>query len=262
MVSDVTYPPVRTLIVDDEPLARSHLRALLVDDPDIVVTGESGDGRAAVQAIRAESPDLVLLDVQMPELDGFEVVREVGVDRIPAVIFITAYDEHALRAFEAHALDYLMKPVNRDAFARSIARAKAHVRRASGGDMRAPLQQLLAFVQGQRPSAERIAVKVDGTVHFLRVDEIEWADVDGDHVRLHARRKVYQHREPLSHLEQRLPGGKFLRIHRSALVNVDHVREIQPWFQGDFVVILADGTRLTSGRSYREKVREFVERAL
>lgn len=262
MGSNVPFPRVRTLIVDDEPLARAHLRTLLADDAEIVVTGECGDGRAAVQAIRDGAPDLVLLDVQMPELDGFEVVREVGVDRIPALVFITAYDEHALQAFEAHALDYLMKPVNRDAFTRTIARAKTHVRRAGGEDVRAPLQQLLAFVQGQRSPGDRIAVKVDGTVHFLRVDEIEWADVDGDHVRLHARRRVYQHREPLSHLEQRLPGGKFLRIHRSALVNVDHVREIQPWFQGDFVVILADGTRLTSGRSYRERVREFVERAL
>lgn len=262
MPADASLPPVRTLIVDDEPLARTHLRALLADDPDIEVMGECGDGRAAVKAIRSDAPDLVLLDVQMPELDGFEVVREVGVDRVPALVFITAYDEHALRAFEAHALDYLMKPVNRETFARTIARAKELVRRASAGDMRVPLERLLAVVHGQRPAADRIAVKVDGSVHFLRVDEIEWADVDGDHVRLHARRKVYQHREPLSHLEQRLPGGKFLRIHRSALVNVDHVREIQPWFQGDFVVILADGTRLTSGRSYRERVREFVERAL
>jgi two-component system LytT family response regulator len=260
---------VRTLVVDDEPLARDHLRALLEARGDIEVIGECGDGRTAVAQIRREQPELVLLDIQMPELDGLGVVREVGPASMPTVIFVTAYDEYALAAFDAHAVDYLMKPVNRDRFTLAIDRAVALIGAGmggAGGGGRASYVDTLARVverlHAARSGPERIAVREQGRVLFLRVDDIDWVEAADDHVRFHIGKTVFAHRDTLSRVEQRLPASKFLRIHRSTLVNVERIREVQPWFQGDWVAILIDGTRLTSGRSYRARVRAFLDRAL
>jgi two-component system LytT family response regulator len=253
--------PIRALIVDDEPLARTHLRNLLAADPEIAIVGEHGNGRDAVTAIRAETPDLVFLDVQMPELDGFEVVREVGTDRMPPVIFVTAYDEYALKAFEAHALDYLMKPVNRLRFHDTVERAKRHIRGEQAREMRVPLAHLLETLGAERRWLDRLAIRTDGRIIFLRTEQIDWIEADDDHVRLHVAGKRYIHRDTLTRLEQRLPPTTFLRIHRSIIVNIERIREMQPWFQGDYVLILHDGTKLTSGRSYREKVRALLESA-
>ncbi|HEU4640977.1 MAG TPA: LytTR family DNA-binding domain-containing protein [Gemmatimonadaceae bacterium] len=252
---------IRVLIVDDEPLARAHLRNLLSSDQEIEIVGEHGNGRDAVAAIREETPDLVLLDVQMPELDGFEVVRQVGVDEMPTVIFVTAYDEYALKAFEAQALDYVMKPVNRTRFRAAVERAKEVIRAARASELRVPLGRLLEAIAAERRYLDRIAIRTDGRIIFLRTDQIDWLEADDDHVRLHVGPKRYLHRDTLSRLEQRLSPNTFLRIHRSVIVNVERIREMQPWFQGDYVLILHDGTKLTSGRSYREKVRALVERA-
>jgi two-component system LytT family response regulator len=253
--------PIRALLVDDEPLARTHLRNLLGADAEIAVVGEAGNGRDAVTAIRETSPDLVFLDVQMPELDGFDVVRAVGAERMPAVIFVTAYDEYALKAFEAHALDYLMKPVNRARFRDAVERAKHTVRGARAPDLGAPLARLLETISAERRYLDRLAIRSDGRIIFLRTDQIDWIEADDDHVRLHVGPKRYVHRDTLTRLEQRLAPTTFLRIHRSVIVNVERIRELQPWFQGDYVLILHDGTKLTSGRSYREKVRALVENA-
>ncbi|HUQ83582.1 MAG TPA: LytTR family DNA-binding domain-containing protein [Gemmatimonadaceae bacterium] len=251
--------PVRALIVDDEPLARAHLRSLLRDRGDVDVIGECGDGRSAIDQIRRLDPQLVLLDIQMPELDGLEVIREVGASEMPAVVFVTAYDEHALAAFEVHAFDYILKPVSRQRFTQAIDRVVGLIR-ADAPSTERPLEALIEAMRSERNSLDRIAVKADGRVVFVRVTEIDWIEADDDLVRIHAGKVVHAHRSTLTHLEERLPASKFLRVHRSTLVNVDRIKEIQPWFQGDWVLILTDGTRLHSGKSYRSKVREYIER--
>ena len=250
---------VRTLIVDDEPLARAHLRSLLRERGDVDVVGECGDGKSAIDQIRRLTPELVLLDIQMPELDGLEVIREVGPTKMPAVVFVTAYDEHALAAFEVHAFDYILKPVSRQRFTQAIDRVVGLIRTESPVTDR-PLEALIEAMRTERTALDRIAVKSDGRVLFIRVSEIDWIEADDDLVRIHAGKAVHAHRSTLTHLEERLPASKFLRVHRSTLVNIDRIREIQPWFQGDWVLILHDGTRLHSGKSYRSKVREYIER--
>ena len=252
---------IRTLIVDDEPVARKHVRSLLAEHGDITVIGEAGNGKDAIAAIRREHPDLVLLDIQMPEIDGFGVVKEIGADRMPVVVFVSAFDEYALAAFEAHALDYIMKPVKRDRFHATIRRAVDVIGRRAGGDLQGPLSRLLERIETERKYPSRLAIKTEGRVLFLKAAEIDWIETDGDHVKFHVGPHTYLHRTTLTRLEERLSPKMFLRIHRSIVVNVERVRELQPWFQGDYVLILADGTRLTSGRSYRERVREFVARS-
>jgi two-component system, LytTR family, response regulator len=255
---------LRAIVVDDEPLARAHLRSLLEGRPDVEVVGECGDGRSAVTMIDDLHPDLVLLDVQMPELDGLEVVRAVGVDQMPAVVFVTAYDEHALAAFELHAFDYILKPVNRARFTSAIDRIVGLVRSESVDATRRPLTELVNAWQTERGSLVRLAVRGGGSgrVLFVRVADIDWIEADDDQVKVHTRGTTHVHRSTLTHLEQRLPPARFLRVHRSILVNVDRIQEIQPWFQGDWLIVLADGTKLQSGKSYRSRVREFIERQM
>lgn len=249
---------VRTLIVDDEPLAREHLRSLLEGRSDVTVIGECGDGATAIARIRAESPDLVLLDVQMPERDGFDVVREVGPDRMPAVLFVTAYDQHALAAFEVHAIDYMLKPVNRQRFAKAIDRAVRLIETAPNEGGREPLARALDAVAAARAGSDRLAVRVGERLLYLRVPEIDWIEAADDVVRLHVGKQCLEHRTTLAQLEQRLP-PTFVRVHRSAIVNIERIREFRPWFQGDWIIVLADGTRVQTGKSYRARVRELIE---
>jgi two-component system LytT family response regulator len=251
--------PIRTLIVDDEPVARALLRSLLEERGDVQVIGECGDGRSAVERIRAESPDLVLLDVQMPELDGLGVVQAVGPDHMPAVVFVTAFDQHALAAFEVHALDYILKPVNRARFSRAIDRVVRLVRAQPAAS--APHDALGRLVEelAEARAAERLAIRVGDRLLYLRTADIDWIEAADDLVKIHVGRHVYEHRTTLSQIEQRLPAARFLRIHRSTIVNVERIREFQPWFQGDWMLVLADGTRLQSGKSYRQRIRELIE---
>jgi two-component system, LytTR family, response regulator len=276
-----TGEPLRVLIVDDEPLARRRLREMMAEDPDVEVLAECGNGKDAVAAIHREEPDVVLLDIQMPELDGFGVVRTVGPDRMPAVIFVTASDAHAVRAFDVHAVDYVLKPVDQDRLFEAIRVAKERVASARSGesesgaeqDIRARLAALVAEVsaavasgRGTSPSAQpaagRIAVKGDGRVIFIRIADVDWVEAMDNYVRLHVGREVHVMRETMSHLEERLPPPAFLRVHRSTIVNVERIREIQPWFAGDYVLILTDGTKLTTGRRYRAAVKGLLDRAL
>ena len=252
--------PIRTLIVDDEPLARTHLRSLLAPDEDIEILGECGSGSEAVEAIRRDEPDLVLLDIQIPELDGFEVIRQIGPESMPFVLFVTAYDEHALRAFEAQVLDYLMKPVNRERLRGAVQRAKELIRGVRGAEMAEPLTRLLETLQPRAAPLDRLALRLDGRILFLRIEQIDWIEAADDYVRLHVGKQTLEHRDTLTRLEQRLPADRFLRIHRSTIVNVDRIREMQPWFQGDYVLIMQDGTRLTTGRSYRDRLKALLER--
>jgi len=251
-------PRLRVLIVDDEPLARGHLRSLLEVREDVTVMGECGDGATAVRRILDEAPDLVLLDVQMPELDGLAVVRHLGPSRMPATIFVTAYDQHAIAAFEVHALDYILKPVNRARFTKAMDRVVELLREKEKTGQHAALTRLVEeMASGDRTAVERITVKAGDRMLYVKVADIDWIEAADDVVKLHIGKQVLEHRVTLSQLEQRLP-KKFARIHRSTIVNVDRIREFQAWFQGDWLVILTDGTKLQSGKSYRSRIREMM----
>lgn len=246
---------VRVLIVDDEPLAREHLATLLADESEVEVVGEAGGGSEAVRLIRSLKPDAVFLDVQMPGLDGFAVIRAIPLDQLPLVVFVTAYDEHALSAFDVAAVDYLLKPVLDDRFRVAVRRT---VERALAPRASDALVRLSALADALSASgSDRIPLTVDGRVLFLSPREIDWIDAADDHVRVHAGKAVHAVRETMASVEARLGAG-FVRIHRSTLVNSRRIREIQPWVKGDYVLILHDGTRLTSGRTYRDQVRALL----
>lgn len=231
---------IRALIVDDEPLARERIRALLEAEPDIEIAGEAVNGRKAVEAIQKLKPALVFLDIQMPGLDGFQVIDAVGPVRMPAVIFITAYDQHAIKAFEVNALDYLLKPFDDDRFAAALRRARKDLSGAGGG----------------RP--ERLVIKSSGRITLLKSDEVDWIEATGNYVSLHAGAATHLMRETLAGLEAKLDPARFCRIHRSTIVNLDRIKELQPYFHGDYVLILKDGTRLTLKRGYRDTLRRLL----
>ncbi len=246
---------IRTVIVDDEPLARRGIRAQLDDEEDIEIVSECRNGLEAVATIEAEAPDLVFLDVQMPELDGFGVLEAVGVDRMPVVIFVTAYDQYALRAFDVHALDYLLKPVDAERFASALQRARKQIERHSLQDLNQRLQNFLDDVQAKQKFTERVVIKSAGRIFFLNVEEIDWIEAADNYVRLHVGRDSHLLRETMNHLEKRLNPDRFLRIHRSRIINIRQIKELQPLFRGEYDIMLQDGTRLESGRGYRDKLQ-------
>jgi two-component system LytT family response regulator len=253
---------MRVLIIDDEPLARQRLRALLEEEPDLEVAGECADGRQAVEAIRAHHPDLIFLDVRMPELDGFGVLAALAEEPRPAVIFVTAYDRFALKAFEVNALDYLLKPFDRERFRKAVGRARALVGRDQGEEVREQLRALLEGAPGGRKYLDRVVIKSSARVFFLRVEEIDWVEAAGNYLKLHAGGEAHLLRETMANLEARLDPTRFLRIHRSTIVNLERIQELQPWFHGDYVVLLRDGTRLTLSRSYRQKLEDLLGNSL
>lgn len=248
---------LRVVVVDDEPLAREHLRALISDDPRMAIVGEAAGGNEAVRLIRAATPDVVFLDVQMPGLDGFGVLRALTPSELPLVVFVTAYDAHAVGAFEVAAVDYLLKPVVEERFRIAAARAIERARAPRNTDVVARLSAALERVQPS-PSYDRIPVPIDGRVIFVHPQEIDWVDAADDTVKIHAGHSTHVLRETMARVETRLRSG-FIRIHRSTIVNVDRIREVQPWVKGDYVVILNDGTRLTTGRTYRDRVRALLK---
>jgi two-component system LytT family response regulator len=246
---------MRTLIVDDEPLARERIRTLLREEPDIELVGECADGHEAVSAIEEKRPELLFLDVQMPEMDGFAVLEAVGAERVPAVVFVTAYDRYALRAFDVHALDYLLKPFDRERFRKALARARTQIGERRDGALGARLLALLKDIKQEPKYRDRFVIKSAGRVLFLRADEIDWIEAAGNYVQLHIGSATHLMRDTMSGLEARLQPEKFVRIHRSTIVQVDRIKEMQPSFHGDYVVLLEDGTRLNLSRSYREKLQ-------
>ena len=252
---------LRVLVVDDEPLARQRLLALLARVPDAEVVAECQNGLEAVAAIRESRPDLVFLDVQMPELDGFDVITEVGTDKMPPVIFVTAFDDYAVSAFEFGAFDYLLKPVDHVRFHQTLDRARKRLREPAQPGITGQLNALLRKLNERDASSDRIGVKVNGRILFLDPDEIYWIQARDDLARIHLAEVAYDVREPLTHLESRLPRDRFLRVHRSTIVNTRHVREAQPFDQGDQLLLLRNGKRITTGRSYRKAVQEFLRRA-
>ena len=252
-------PPMRVLIVDDEPLARRRLRMMLEQEPDLLVIGDAASGTEAVRVIADIRPDLVFLDIQMPGLDGFGVIRQIARDRPPLIVFVTAHDEHAIRAFEVQALDYVLKPVLRPRLQEAVRRAVERNRAGTPGFAQ-ELSKLLDRVSAQpAPPSARIPVKRDGSVMFVRVEDVDWVEADGDHVRIHAGRETHLVRETISEFAAKLASPRFLRVHRSVVVNTERIREVQSWFKGDYVLILHDGTKLRTSRSYRGAVQALIE---
>jgi two-component system LytT family response regulator len=249
--------PIRTLIVDDEPLARERVRSLIADQPGMSVIGEAHDGDQAVEEILKHQPDLVFLDVQMPKKTGFEVIQAVGADRMPAVVFVTAYDQYALKAFDVHAVDYLLKPFDRERFEGAVDRARQHFNANESGALKSQLLRLVQELQpSSAPKQERLIVKTGGRLFFLRTDEIDWIEAAGNYVRLHVGKDAHLLRETMNSIEARLDPKMFLRIHRSRIVNMERVKELHPWFNGDYAVILRDGTKLMLSRGYRDRLQE------
>ena len=246
---------IRALVVDDEPLARERLRTLLQGDPDIELVGECEDGLSAVSTILELSPDLVFLDVQMPEMDGFQVLKALNSDSLPAVVFVTAYDEYAIRAFDVHAIDYLLKPFDQDRFHRTLDWVKERLRADS--DLRSELRALLGDVRKQAAGPERIVIRSRGRVRFVRVREIDWVEAAGNYVRIYAGETSHLLRETMKGMEGRL-GDDFERVSRSAIVRVDRITELQAIAHGEYVLSLAGGGRVRSGRTYAKVMARLI----
>lgn len=269
---------IRVLVVDDEPLAREGIRLLLGEEPDIEIVGEAADGAEAVQLIETTKPDLVFLDVQMPEMTGVEVLEQLGEGHVPEIIFVTAYDQYALRAFEHHALDYLLKPFDDDRFHAALDQARKRIRELGADQLGQRLMALLAdyrniegstlpapFDQGApraetgSPFTRRLAVRSGGRIYFLRTEEIDWIEAADYYVKLHVGAKSHLMRESMSKLERQLDPQQFLRVHRSSIVNLDRVKELHGR-GSDHAVVLHDGTRLKLSRSRRERLNQLLNR--
>ena len=249
---------IRTLIVDDEALARLRIREFLAREEDVEVVGECADGEDALRMIAACSPDLVFLDVQMPEMGGFEVMEALDPHSMPSVVFVTASDEFALRAFDAHALDYLLKPFHRERLCTALDRVRAHLGRGRSDDVDERLFSLLESIGPRRASLKRFVVRTGTKIHFVRVEEVDWIEADGNYVRLHSGKRGHLLRATVSNLIGRLDPERFIRIHRSLIVNVDRLREVQTYGKGSFVLVMEDGTQLTSSATYRDAVERLI----
>lgn len=248
---------IRVLIVDDEPLAREGIVFQLRNETDIQIVAECENGSAAIRAIRDLQPDLVFLDIRMPKISGFDVIAKVGAANMPLVIFLTAYDEHAVEVFTLNALDYLLKPIEKTRFQESLAKARARLMQNQSVQQRAQLESLLAALGTARQSpaaadSPRIAIKLSGQIHFLRPDEIDWVESEGDYVSVHAAARSHLVRETMQAMEKRLAPYGFARIHRSAIVNLDKISRLVASEHGDYEVLLASGLTLKIGRNYRE----------
>ncbi len=243
---------IRVLIVDDEPVARRGILRLLRQEPDIDVVGECGDGESAIAAISALSPDLVFLDVQMLELDGFGVIEAVGGNRMPAVVFVTAFDRHAVRAFDAQAIDYVLKPVDPERFRRALQRVRARLADPDDGFVRRVSEALKLIDRGELPQyPTRLAIRSEGRVRLLDIADVDRIVAAGNYVEIHAGAKPHLLRETMTSLEARLDPQRFLRVSRAAIVSIAQIREVQPLFNGDFVVLLKNGVQVNGSRRYR-----------
>jgi len=250
---------ISAVIVDDEPLARRRIRSLLARESDVDVVQECGNGTDAVEAIRRRQPDLVFLDVQMPEMNGFDVVRALGAELSGAVVFVTAFEQFSLQAFEVHALDYLLKPFHRTRFQETMRRVRMQIGNARAlEEAKSRLNALVELTNGtptRAKSIDRIAIKTAGKVTIVRTAQIDWIAGDGNYARLYVGKSVHLLRQTMKSLADQLDPDVFVRIHHSCIVNVGRIRELQPWAHGDYMVILNDGRRLTSSRSYSANLR-------
>jgi two-component system LytT family response regulator len=250
--------PLTTLIVDDEPLAREGLRALLSRDPEVSAIREARDGREAVTAIRECNPDLVFLDVQMPEMDGFAVLRTIGAEYMPAVVFVTAHDQYAIQAFEINALDYLLKPVIEERFIKALVRAKGRIRSNGAEDSNRQIIGLLETIASPQIYLKRLAVRSAGKTVFVDVGDLDWIRGAENYVELHAGPASHLLHVTMNTLEKSLDPEIFLRIHRSTIVNLGRIRDLQPSGHGEYSITLRDGTRFQSGRTYADRLRSLA----
>ena len=248
--------PIRALIADDEYLAREAVRLALASESDIHVVGEARNGAETVALIRALEPDVVFLDIQMPQGGGFDVVEQIGVDEMPLTIFVTAYDDQALRAFDVHAMDYVVKPIDRERFALAVARAREQLNMLNSADRQPQLAAVIGDLRSDADTSHarrylsRLAVRVDERTFFVRTADVDWFGGNGNYVMVHVRDQQFKMRVSLRDLMQQLDPGRFRRVHRSTILNIDRVREVQPWFGGDYVVILQDGRQLRVSRTF------------
>ena len=253
---------ITAVIVDDEPLARERVRELLETEDDVDVVGEASNGAEALTMIASEEPDLVFLDIQMPGLDGFAVLRELGQDRMPTVVFVTAFDEYAMQAFDAHAIDYLLKPFDRERFAMTLTRARDVMRGRAKSDLDARLASLLDELQPGPSYLDRVLVKTGGRSLLLRVEDIDWIEAAGNYLRLHVGRQRHLLRETMAGLESQLDPGRFVRVHRSSMVNLERIASFEPALHGDYRITLGDGRSLTLTRTYKGRMEEALGREL
>ncbi len=237
--------PLETLIVDDERLARQRLRRMLDTQPDIAVVGECATGREAAEFLQQQPVDLLFLDIQMPEMDGFALLGSGLPALPPLIVFVTAHDMHAVRAFEVNALDYLLKPFDQERLERCLQKVRAH-------------RESVRSQSERRPRPNRLAIRANGKVFFVRMDEIDWVEAADNYVVLHLKQETHILRETMNSIQSRLDPAKFVRVHRSRIVNVERIKELQPWFHGEYLIVLNDGTQITLSRSYRERLMEFM----
>jgi two-component system LytT family response regulator len=256
---------IRVLIVDDEPLARRGIRQLLESETDFEIVGEAANGREAISAIQKLAPDLVFLDIQMPLLDGFSFIEKLGAGLLPEIVFITAYDEHAIRAFEINALDYLLKPINPERFQKTLNRVREQIKNGRTKDIDHRLSALLQSLESAKLNPEqtvyldRIAVKDAGRITLVDVNEIDWISSEGNYVQLHAKGKTHLLRETMDGIERKLNPQKFLRLRRSTIVRVEEIKELTPLFNGEFELVLKNGTKLSSSRRYRKNLETILK---
>jgi two-component system LytT family response regulator len=265
-VSVMITPAIRTIIADDEHLARKKLRLLLGAEPAVQVVAECQDGQETIDAVRAQKPDLLLIDIRMPDLDGFQVLKEIAPDGVPVVVFTTAYDQFAIRAFEAHALDYLLKPFEAERLHQAIERARAELLKFHNRDLTSRILQLLATDAEPRIEAkqvdDRMVVRAGGKVVFLDVKEIDWIEAAANYVKLIVGRDSYLLREGIGSIAERLDPDRFVRIHRSAIVNVRKIKELQPCDSGEYIAVLKNGKELSCSRGYRAELQRLISKAL
>src|SRR5262245_57860653 len=254
--------PITALIADDEALARKFIRRMLRDDHDVEIVGECSNGKEAVAMIRKQNPDVVFLDVQMPEMDGFAVLETIGIDRLPEIIFTTAYEQYAIRAFELHALDYLLKPFDQARFKEAIKHAKERFRSVRQDEGRMQISALLESIKSKPQYLDRLVIKAGGRITFLSTCEIDWIEADDKYVHLHTSKANPMVRQTLTAMEEQLDPAKFRRVHRSAIVNVERIAELQPLFSGEYSIVLQDGTKLTLSRNYKDKLFELLGKPL
>jgi two-component system LytT family response regulator len=256
---------IRVLIVDDEPLARRGVRQLLETEKDFEIAGEAANGREAISLIHKLAPDLIFLDIQMPLIDGFSFVEKMGAANLPEIVFVTAYDEHAIRAFEINALDYLLKPIDPERFVKTLNRVRERIKDAQTKELNGKLTILFKSLESaktkgeQETYLERIAVKKAEHITFVDVKDIDWISSEGNYVKLHTKNKIHLLRETMDGIERKLDPQKFLRLRRSTIVRIEQIKELHPLFNGEFVVILKDDTKLSSSRRYRQNLNQLLK---
>lgn len=248
---------IQTFVVDDEPLACKQLVKLLGQDEEIEIAEVCSNGKEAIELINEKHPDLVFLDIQMPEISGLDVLKHLDEEYMPSIIFVTAYDEYALKAFEVHALDYLMKPFNQERFKDALNRAKAVIKQDARSQVSDKIENLVDYLNADQEALSRILVKTSNRYFFLKVDQIDWIESAGNYVRIHSGSNNYLIRETMINMEKKLSSDLFFRIHRSTIINVDKVKELEQWFHGDYQVIMDSGEKLTMSRNYKELLQRF-----